>query len=69
MGYFMVTSFYSNWLTILQKLVRANSPCFGLALLELPSNYQNTFFLSKYSVLLSRLVNILLIDYLYIDIV
>ena len=32
MAYFAVTSFYSNWLTILKKLLRANSPWFGLAI-------------------------------------
>ena len=39
MGYCMVTFFYSNGLTILQKSFRANAPRFGLAM---PSDFLNT---------------------------
>ena len=40
MAHFIVTYFHSNWLAILQKLVMANSPRFGLAIRELPSYFQ-----------------------------
>ena len=56
MGYCMVTSFYLNLLTILQKLFRAKSPRFGLAIRELPSDFQTHFVFSKHSVLFPRLI-------------
>ena len=43
----LVTSIYSNCLTILQKLFGANFPRFGLAIKELPSDFQTHFFSFK----------------------
>ena len=39
----MFTSFSSNFLTISQKPLWANCPCFGIVIQELPSDFQ-TFF-------------------------
>ena len=55
MGYCMVSSFYPNWLTILHKLSRENSPRFGLAIRELSSNFQTHFFFLN-TVLFPRLI-------------
>ena len=55
MGYCIAT--FTEIYKILQKSFRANSPRFGLAIRELPSDFQTYLFsFSNYSVLLSRLI-------------
>ena len=49
-------AFCSNWLTIIQKSYWANSPCFGVAIRELPSDFKTTCSFSKYFVLFPRLI-------------
>ena len=45
-----------KWLTISQKLFRANSPWFSLTIWELASDFESHLFPSKHSVLFSRLI-------------
>ena len=43
MAFFMITSFYSNWFTILLKPITEN-PCFGLSIQEFPADFETRFF-------------------------